>query len=98
MSSKAALSKQVEVHQTSTTDNWHPDPSKSLPLSKERQALLDDIVALCSCQPTVARVKRYTPDCVYGDQDVPKILSSLVIHSNVLGLYMPLTGMLSNRP
>lgn len=28
------------------------------------------IIALYSCQPTVKRVKRYTPDCVYDDQFV----------------------------
>jgi hypothetical protein len=28
------------------------------------------IIALYSCQPTVQRVKRYTPDCVYDDQFV----------------------------
>jgi hypothetical protein len=28
------------------------------------------IIALYSCQPTVERVKRYTPDCVYDDQFV----------------------------
>jgi hypothetical protein len=28
------------------------------------------IIALYSCQPTVDRVKRYTPDCVYDDQFV----------------------------
>ena len=30
----------------------------------------DDIIALYSCEPTVERVKRYTPDCVYDDQFV----------------------------
>ena len=32
--------------------------------------LVDDIIALYSCEPTVQRVKRYTPDCVYGDHFV----------------------------
>jgi hypothetical protein len=59
-----------EVRQTSATEDWHPDPSKSLPLDKARQALLDDILALYSCEPTIERVKRYTPDCVYDDQFV----------------------------
>ena len=68
MSTKTASGEQFEVRQTSATNDWHPDPSKSLPLSKERQALIDDIIALYSCQPTVERVKRYTPDCVYDDQ------------------------------
>jgi len=44
--------------------------SRSLPLDKARQALLDDIIALYSCEPTIERVKRYTPDCVYDDQFV----------------------------
>ncbi|KAI0654016.1 hypothetical protein C8Q70DRAFT_926697 [Cubamyces menziesii] len=59
-----------EVRQTSSTDDYHPDPSKSLPLSSARQALMDDIIALYSCQPTRRRVERYTPDCVYDDQFV----------------------------
>merc|ERR1712093_333896 len=59
-----------EVRQTSATEDWHPDPSKSLPLDKARQALIDDIIALYSCEPTIERVKRYTPDCVYDDQFV----------------------------
>ncbi|KIJ60511.1 hypothetical protein HYDPIDRAFT_98542 [Hydnomerulius pinastri MD-312] len=61
---------QFEPRQTSTTDDFHPDPSKSIKLSPARQRLIDDIVALYSCQPTVERVKRYTPDCVYDDQFV----------------------------
>jgi hypothetical protein len=56
--------------QPSGSGDWKPDPSKSLPLSPARQALLDDIIALYSCQPSVERVKRYTPDCVYDDQFV----------------------------
>lgn len=59
-----------EPRQTSKTDDWTPDPSKSLPLNPARQALIDDILALYSCQPTIERVKRYTPDCVYDDQFV----------------------------
>ena len=59
-----------EVRQTSSTDDYHPDPSKSLPLSSARQALMDDIIALYSCHPTRRRVERYTPDCVYDDQFV----------------------------
>ncbi|KAI0759972.1 hypothetical protein BD413DRAFT_487143 [Trametes elegans] len=59
-----------EVRQTSSDDDYKPDPSKSLPLSPARQALLDDIIALYSCQPTRRRVERYTPDCVYDDQFV----------------------------
>lgn len=63
MPSKDLPGEQFEVRQTSATDDWHPNPSKSLPLSKERQALIDDIIALYSMQPTIERVKRYTPDC-----------------------------------
>lgn len=61
---------QFEVRQTSSSEDYTPDPSQSLPLSPTRQALVDDIIALYSCEPTVERVKRYTPDCVYDDQFV----------------------------
>lgn len=59
-----------EVRQTSTSDDYHPDPSQSIPLPPARQRLLDDIIALYSCKPTRERVQRYTPDCVYDDQFV----------------------------
>jgi hypothetical protein len=59
-----------EPRQTLPDPDVKPDPSKSLPLSPARQRLVDDIIALYSCQPTVERVKRYTPDCVYDDQFV----------------------------
>jgi hypothetical protein len=59
-----------EVRQTHPTGDYTPDPSKSLPLSPARQALLDDIIALYEMKPTVERVRRYTPDCVYNDQFV----------------------------
>ncbi|KAI7782493.1 hypothetical protein LA080_013493 [Diaporthe eres] len=59
-----------EVRQTHPTGDYKPDPSKSLPLSTARQSLLDDIIALYEMKPTVDRVKRYTPDCVYNDQFV----------------------------
>ena len=59
-----------EPRQTHPTEDYKPDPSKSIPLSPARQALVDDIIALYSCEPTVQRVKRYTPDCVYDDQFV----------------------------
>ncbi|MCJ1340618.1 hypothetical protein MMC09_005914 [Bachmanniomyces sp. S44760] len=59
-----------EARQTAKSDDYTPDPSKSLPLSPARQALVDDILALYSCEPTIERVKRYTPDCVYDDQFV----------------------------
>lgn len=61
---------QFEPRQTHPTGDYKPDPSKSLPLSPARQALIDDIIALYSCEPTIERVKRYTPDCVYDDQFV----------------------------
>jgi len=65
-----APGEQFEVRQTSTSEDYTPDPSKSLPLSPARQALVDDIIALYSCEPTIKRVERYTPDCVYDDQFV----------------------------
>jgi hypothetical protein len=40
----------------------HPHPRNA--------QLTAQIIALYSCQPTVSRVKRYTPDCVYDDQFV----------------------------
>ena len=61
---------QFEVRQTHPTEDYTPDPSKSLPLNPARQRLVDDILALYSCEPTVERVKRYTADCVYDDQFV----------------------------
>ena len=66
----SAPGENFEVRQTAPSEDYTPDPSKSLPLNKARQALLDDIIALYSCEPTVQRVKRYTPDCVYDDQFV----------------------------
>jgi len=59
-----------EVRQTAPSDDYKPDPSKSLPLSPARQALMDDIIALYSCEPTIERVTRYSADCVYDDQFV----------------------------
>lgn len=59
-----------EVRQTHPTGDYTPIPSKSFLLSASRQALLDDIIALYEMKPTVARVRRYTPDCVYNDQFV----------------------------
>jgi hypothetical protein len=66
----SAPGEQFEVRQTSTSEDYTPDPSKSIKLSPARQALVDDIIALYSCQPTIKRVERYTPDCVYDDQFV----------------------------
>jgi len=65
-----APGEQFEPRQTATSEDYEPDPSKSIKLSPQRQALVDDIIALYSCQPTITRVKRYTPDCVYDDQFV----------------------------
>ncbi|RYN53465.1 hypothetical protein AA0114_g4560 [Alternaria tenuissima] len=65
-----APGEQFEPRQTATSEDYEPDPSKSIKLSPQRQALVDDIIALYSCQPTVQRVKRYTSDCVYDDQFV----------------------------
>ncbi|KAJ3991327.1 hypothetical protein F5050DRAFT_1794574 [Lentinula boryana] len=59
-----------EPRQTATSDDYTPDQSKSLSLDPPRQRLVDDILALYSCKPTVERVKRYTSDCVYDDQFV----------------------------
>ncbi|KAG7042512.1 FAD dependent oxidoreductase [Colletotrichum scovillei] len=66
----ATPGEEFEVRQTSTTEDYHPNPSKSIPLSPARQRLIDDIIALYSMNPTVERVKRYTADCVYDDQFV----------------------------
>ncbi|KAK2053292.1 hypothetical protein LY76DRAFT_629603 [Colletotrichum caudatum] len=66
----ATPGEEFEVRQTATSEDYHPDPSKSIPLSPARQALIEDIVALYSMEPTIDRVKRYTPDCVYDDQFV----------------------------
>ncbi|KAI1871551.1 uncharacterized protein JN550_004545 [Neoarthrinium moseri] len=60
----------LEGRQTHPTGDYTPDPSKSLPLSAARQALVDDIIALYEMKPTEDCVKRYTPDCVYNDQFV----------------------------
>jgi hypothetical protein len=53
-----------EPRQVTTTDDMHPDPSKSIKLPPNRQALIDDVIALYSCQPTIERVSRYAPNCV----------------------------------
>ncbi|KAK4688173.1 hypothetical protein P7C73_g1936, partial [Tremellales sp. Uapishka_1] len=60
----------VEPRQTLPTEDMEPDPSKSIKLSPARQKLIDDVIALYSCQPTVERVARYAPACVYDDQFV----------------------------
>ena len=66
----SAPGENYEVRQTHPTEDYAPDPSKSLKLSPARQALVDDILDLYCCKPTVAKVKRYTPDCQYDDQFV----------------------------
>lgn len=76
---------QFEVRQTSSTEDWHRNPSKSIPLDRARQALVDDIIALYSCEPTIERVKRYTPDCVYDDQ--------FVYANDRYGLFCSLAGL-----
>jgi hypothetical protein len=70
MNTAPAPGENFEVRQTSSSENWKPDPSKSLPLDKARQAFVDDILALYGCEPTIERVRRYTPVCVYDDQFV----------------------------
>lgn len=60
----ASSSAAHEVRQTSASENYTPNPSASIPLTPARQRLLDDIIALYTCEPTVERVKRYSPDCV----------------------------------
>lgn len=54
----SAPGEQFEVRQTNTTEDYTPDPRKSIKLSPERQALVDDIIALYSCEPTIKRVER----------------------------------------
>ena len=66
----SAPGENFEPRQTYDTEDYSPDTSKSLPLSKTRQALIDDIMDLYCCKPTIEKVKRYTPDCVYDDQFV----------------------------
>ncbi|KAK5658412.1 hypothetical protein OQA88_2389 [Cercophora sp. LCS_1] len=59
-----------EIRQTHPTGDHKPNPAKSPPLSPQRKALIDDIINLYEMKPTIGRVKRYTPDCVYNDQFV----------------------------
>jgi len=61
---------QVEPRQTLPTEDMEPNPANSIPLNEARQKLIDDIIALYSCQITVERVARYAPACVYDDQFV----------------------------
>ncbi|KDQ55153.1 hypothetical protein JAAARDRAFT_79960 [Jaapia argillacea MUCL 33604] len=59
-----------EVRNVSSSEDWKPNPTNSIPLPPNRQRLIDDIIKLYSMEPTVERVKRYTADCVYDDQFV----------------------------
>lgn len=52
---------QVEPRQTLPSEDMEPNPANSIPLPPNRQKLVDDIVALYSCQPSIERVARYAP-------------------------------------
>lgn len=52
---------QVEPRQVLSQEDQEPDPSKSLPLTPARQRLIDDVIALYSCEPSIERVSRYAP-------------------------------------
>ncbi|KAG7284018.1 hypothetical protein NEMBOFW57_010376 [Staphylotrichum longicolle] len=60
--------KHFEPRQTDPTGDHTPNPSKSLPLSPARKALVDDIISLYEMGATVQRMQRYTPDAVYNDE------------------------------
>jgi hypothetical protein len=64
---------QVEPRQTLPTEDMEPNPANSIPLPPNRQKLVEDIIALYSCQITVDRVARYAPgtsfDIASGSQD-----------------------------
>lgn len=51
----------VEPRQTLPSEDMEPNPANSIPLPPNRQKLVDDIIALYSCQPTIERVARYAP-------------------------------------
>lgn len=57
-----------EPRQSNLTEDYTPNPSKSVPLSPARKALVDDIISLYEMGATVERIKRYTPDAVYNDE------------------------------
>jgi hypothetical protein len=63
---------QVEPRQTLPTEDMEPNPANSIPLPPNRQKLVEDIIALYSCQITVDRVARYAPGKSIGiiDEDV----------------------------
>jgi len=73
-----------EKRQTATSEDFKPDPSKSLKLSPARQALIDDIIALYSCEPTIRRVERYTPDCVVGHPHWEHFVHRKTLHINCI--------------
>lgn len=52
---------QVEPRQTLPSEDMEPNPANSIPLPPNRQKLVDDVIALYSCQPTIERVARYAP-------------------------------------
>lgn len=52
---------QVEPRQTLPSEDMEPNPANSIPLPPNRQRLVDDIIALYSCQPSIERVARYAP-------------------------------------
>ena len=51
----------VEPRQILQDEERAPDPSKSIPLPPNRQRLVDDVMALYACEPTIERVCRYAP-------------------------------------
>jgi hypothetical protein len=52
---------QVEPRQTLPSEDMEPNPANSIQLPPNRQKLIDDVIALYSCQPTIERVARYAP-------------------------------------
>lgn len=52
---------QVEPRQTLPSEDMEPNPANSIQLPPNRQKLVDDVIALYSCQPTIERVARYAP-------------------------------------
>ena len=59
-----ATGESVEPRQILQDEERAPDPSKSIPLPPNRQRLVDDIMALYACEPTIERVARYAPGMV----------------------------------
>lgn len=73
---------QVEPRQTLPTEDMEPNPANSIPLPPNRQKLVEDIIALYSCQITVDRVARYAPGkpiyTVYGKATDDKLVSTTI--------------------